>query len=224
MTRRSRCSQPTPKPYTASSPGEAVGFSGEDAFPFAHGEHRYVRIANRTYGSNYLWAGSQIRRAHGCAPVPAPDIRPLPGGKRSGRVWGVPPNPHQRGLRPLWTLLPDGSFRPDSASGCNISATSHPPRILLDITAVTGSRTILRALGSTPPNQVTAAPKTSARQSSRPGHPPTSLAGSGADRGWGGTPQAPTREGCALSGLSRRAGSLCLVRPAMCSGSAASSP
>ena len=38
----------------------------------------------------------------------------------------------------------------------------------------------------------------------RSGRLPTSLAGSGADRGWGGYPQASTKEGSALSGLSRR--------------------
>ena len=46
--------------------------------------------------------------AHGCAPLPLPDVRPLPWreAERIG-VWGTP-NPHQRELRPLWTLPPEG--------------------------------------------------------------------------------------------------------------------
>ena len=47
--------------------------------------------------------GSRSVGAHGCAPVPAPDVRPLPWreAKRKGS-WGVVSSPHQRELRPLW--------------------------------------------------------------------------------------------------------------------------
>ena len=46
------------------------------------------------------------------APVSTPEVRPLPW-REAGRtgVGGVPPSPHQRGLRPLWTLPPDGKRR-----------------------------------------------------------------------------------------------------------------
>ena len=33
-------------------------------------------------------------------------------GSGADRGWGVPPNPHQRGLRPLWTLPPDTHSNP----------------------------------------------------------------------------------------------------------------
>ena len=64
-------------------------------------------------------------------PSPLRTSARFPDGKRGGRVWGVPPNPHQRGLRPLWTLPPDGSFRFARTAMCYISATSDPPRILI---------------------------------------------------------------------------------------------
>ena len=53
------------------------------------------------------------------APVPAPDVRPLPcrEADRIG-VGGGTPKPHQRGLRPLWTLPPGG--KPLRGSGCDV--------------------------------------------------------------------------------------------------------
>ena len=57
------------------------------------------------------------------APVPAPDVRPLPCreadriGVRIGGGGGTP-KPHQRGLRPLWTLPPGG--KPLRGSGCDV--------------------------------------------------------------------------------------------------------
>ena len=55
------------------------------------------------------------------APVSTPEVRPLPW-REAGRtgVGGVPPSPHQRGLRPLWTLPPDGKRR-------GVGGTPQPP-------------------------------------------------------------------------------------------------
>ena len=62
--------------------------------------------------------GSVFVRAHGCAPVPAQEVRPLPWREAEWIGVGGFPSPHQRGRRPLWTLPPDG--RPSRRSDCSV--------------------------------------------------------------------------------------------------------
>ena len=106
--------------------------------------------------------------------VPAPDVRPprlRVGAERTGLGGGggTPP-PHQRGLRPLWTLPPERLWSP-FRRGARPCARPRSPR----------------SPAADPPT-------------------PTPRRG-GADRVGGGYPHTPTKEGYALSGLSRRSGS-----------------
>ena len=91
--------------------------------PIARPEYWYVPMPDRdrAYESNYGACFSQINeqfwfRIRRGAPTPRRGA-PIPtsggpptslAGSGADRGWGVPPNPHQRGLRPLWSLPPDG--------------------------------------------------------------------------------------------------------------------
>ena len=155
-------------------------------------------------------------------PSPPPEVRPLPwreaerigvGGypqtptkegcalsglsRRMGanRDWGgggcTPQHPYQRGLRPLWTLPPDGS---EQRLGVY---PQHP------------YQRGLRPLWTLPPDG------SEQRLGVYPQHPLPKRAAPSLDSpaGWerteigGCTPNTPAKEGCALSGLSCRAGS-----------------
>ena len=62
-------------------------------------------------------AGSRADKGWGTSKPPPKGAAPsldspagptqIPGGKQSGQGLGIPPSPHQRALRPLWTLPPD---------------------------------------------------------------------------------------------------------------------
>ena len=98
---------------TALVAGQNDSFYGRHSSP---PEYWYVREADPAYENNYLArfairsggsraARYRIRRG----------VRPHSGGppaslagRGADRSWGVPPSPHQRGLRPLWTLPPGG--------------------------------------------------------------------------------------------------------------------
>ena len=208
-----------------------------------------------TIVSSLLVGASRLRVR--VRPSPLRSSARFPGGKQAERAWGIPPTPHQRGLRPLWTLPPGG--KPSRGSDYDVQRLRGAPRLRVRVrpsplrssARFPGGKQAERGWGDTPkPPPKRAAPSLDSpagreafawlglRCAAAPRGAPTprqgapvstpflrslSLAGS-RRRGVGGYPQAPTKEGCALSGLFRRARSLRVARAAMCSSSAGSPP
>ena len=119
------------------------------------------------------------------------EVRPLPWreAERKGVGGGTPPTPHQRGLRPLWTLPPDrGVRRGAEPEGGSRAAPTRMERRGRE-SAHTGGplRGKIEAQTAILPQEVRPLPW---REAGR--------------IGVGGYPQAPTKVGYALSGLSRR--------------------
>ena len=141
-------------------------------------------------------AGSGADKGWGIPPNPppkraAPSLDSPTGWKRTEIGGCTPKHPCQRGLRPLWTLLPDGSEQrlgvypqTPTKEGCALSGLSRRM----------GAN---RDWGSVPPSP-----------HQRGLRPLWTLPPDGSEQRLGGcTPNTPTKEGCALSGLSRPAGS-----------------
>ena len=170
-------------------------------------------------------------------PFPNPDVRPLPWreAERKG-VGGYPQPPTKEGsalsglsrrtgsLRVARTTKYSGSARRPSHSRHPLASLAGAERIrvggypqpptkegsaLSGLSRRTGSLRVAR----------TTKYSGSARRPSHSRHPLASLAGAERIR-VGGYPQPPTKEGCALSGLSRRTGSLRVARTTKYSGSA----
>ena len=120
--------------------------------------------------------------------------------------------PHQGGLRPLWTLLPDGEW---SEQGSERFPQAPPKRVppSLDSPAGRGNGAGKSRRGPLKPHQRGLRPLWTL---------PPDWEWSG-QRG-GGVPSSPTKEGSALSGLSRRREALRVASATMCNRSNASSP
>ena len=123
-------------------------------------------------------------------------------GSGADRGWGVPPNPHQKGLRPLWTL-PLGGER----SGQGLGGTPKPPpkrAASSGLSRLAGSGA--GGIGGYPP------------KSHQEGCALSGLsrwAGSGADRGWG-VPLNPHQRGLRSLWTLLPDGGFCFARAAMC--------
>ena len=122
-------------------------------------------------------------------------------GSGADRGWGVPPSPHQRGLRPLWTLPPDTRslrWREGEWEGLGVPQCPHRRGCAL---SGLSRRTSARFPGGKRSGRGWGYPNAPAEEAalsldSPAGHPPASLAGSG--REGLEVPQCPRRRGCAL--------------------------
>ena len=117
---------PVSTPFLRSLPWREAGGKGLGGYPQAPTKEGCAlsglsrRAGSLRVARTTMCSGSAGRpdSASGCARLHSVPPLAVPGGKQAVGAWGIPPSPHQRGLRPLWTLPP--GEKPSRGSGCDV--------------------------------------------------------------------------------------------------------